>query len=92
MRPMIMVFHRTVVGLGIASNSWRASCGFPFWQILLRRERIEGVWGVGFVGGAKVEERRVWFGGGEWNESGGGGGRGRADPAIVEEMMKNEMK
>lgn len=71
MRPMMMVFHMTVVGLGIASNSWRARCVFPSWQILLRRERMEGVWGV------KVEEWwRVWFGGGEWKESGGGGGRG----------------
>lgn len=84
MKPMMMVFQRTVVGLGIASNSWRASCGFPSWQILLRRERIEGVCGV------KVEEWRVWFGCGEWNESGGGGGRGRADPAIVEEMMEKK--
>lgn len=83
MRPMMMVFQRTVVGLGIASNSWRASCGFPSWQILLRRERMEG--------GVKVEE---WFGGGEWNESGGGGGRGRGrdEPAAICERDDRRMQ
>lgn len=48
MKPMMMVFHRTVEGRVIVSNSWRARWGWPSWQSLLRRERTVGVLRVGF--------------------------------------------
>ncbi|KAK2992361.1 hypothetical protein RJ640_009872 [Escallonia rubra] len=40
MNPMMIVFHKTVVGRGIASNSWRARWGWPSRHSWLRRYRI----------------------------------------------------
>ncbi|EYU39869.1 hypothetical protein MIMGU_mgv1a017444mg [Erythranthe guttata] len=37
---MMRVFHRTVVGCGISSNSWRARCSWPSLHRWLKRKRI----------------------------------------------------
>lgn len=64
-KPIIMVFQRTVVGRGIVSNSWRAKLGWPCWHILLKRERIVGVLSSGSGSGRERGGGVVVCGGGK---------------------------
>jgi hypothetical protein len=60
MKPIMMVLQMTVVGRGNVSNSWRAIWGWPSWQSLLNRERIDGVLRDG-LGGGEILKREVFW-------------------------------
>lgn len=60
MKPIMMVLQMTVVGRGNESNSWRARWGWPSWQSLLKRERIDGVLRDGLGGGEIVKRETFW--------------------------------
>jgi hypothetical protein len=60
MKPIMMVLQMTVVGRGNVSNSWRATWGWPSWQSLLNRERIDGVLRDG-LGGGEILKRGVFW-------------------------------
>lgn len=79
MKPIMMVLQMTVVGRGNVSNSWRAIWGWPSWQSLLNRERIDGVLRDG-LGGSEIVNRGAF--GFYWM------GHGKGLRAALDVMMK----